>query len=113
MSELDLGAQPLIKMMEAWGLENEDLVKASTEQLTYKQIQRARNGRRLTLKMMQKVLRALNVAIWYKLDKTQKDKFVEYLQQGPLFNYAKGYDPDWVDPNAALQAELRGEGEDE
>jgi len=112
MSDLDLGDQPLIQMMEKWGLVNEDLVNASTEQLTYKQVQRACKGRRLTLKMMQKILRAFNVAIWYKLDKKQKDQFVEYLQQGPLFNYAKGYDENYVDPNEALIAELNGEGDE-
>jgi len=112
MSDLELGDQPLIQMMEKWGVVNEDLVKASTEQLTFKQVQRGRTGRRLTLKMMQKILRAFNVAIWYKLDKKQKEKFVEYLQHGPLFNYAKGYSEDYVDPNEALIAELNGE-EDE
>jgi len=111
MSELDLGDQPIIQMMEKWGLSNEDLVNASTEQLTFKQVQRGRTGRRLTLKMMQKTLRAYNVAIWYKLNKEQKDKFVEYLQHGFLFNYAKGYDKDWVDPNEALVAELNSEDE--
>ena len=113
MSDLELGDQPLIQMMEKWGLDNEDLVKASTEQLTYKQVQRARSGRRLTLKMMQKILRAYNVAIWYKLDKKQKEKYVEMLQHGPLFNYAKGYDENYVDPNEALIAELNGEGEED
>ena len=111
MSDLELGDQPLIQMMEKWGLDNEDLVNASTEQLTFKQVQRARTGRRLTLKMMQKVLRAYNVAIWYKLNKKQKDKYVEMLQQGPLFNYAKGYDENWVDPNDALIAEINGKDE--
>jgi len=111
MSDLDLGNQPLIPMMEKWGLVNEDLVSASTEQLTFKQVQRARTGRRLTLKMMQKILRAYNVAIWKKLSKVQKEKFVEYLQHGPLFNYAKGYDENWADPNEALIAELNGEDE--
>lgn len=106
MSDLDLGPQPLIQRMDDWGLTNDDLVNASTEQLTYKQVQRARNGRRLTLKMMFKVARAYNVAIWYKLSKEQKERFEEYLHR-PLFNYAKGYDVDWVDPNATLQAELR------
>ncbi len=111
MSDLDLGDQPLIQMMDKWGLVNEDIVNASTEQLTFKQVQRGRTGRRLTLKMMQKILRAYNVAIWNKLDKVQKEKFVEYLQQGPLFNYAKGYEENYQDPNEALIAELNGEDE--
>lgn len=113
MSDLELGDQPLIAMMETWDLKNEDLVNASIEQLTYKQVQRARGGRRLTLKMMQKVMRAFNVAIWYKLNKKQKEKFVEYENQRPFFNYAKGYDANWQDPNVALIAELNGEGEED
>ncbi len=111
MSDLDLGEQPLIMMMEKWGLSNEDLVKASTEQLTFKQVQKARKGRRLTMAMMFKVMRAYNVAIWHKLDKKQKEKFTEYNHR-PLFNYAKGYDAEWADPNEALIAELAGDGEE-
>lgn len=111
MSDLDLGEQPLITMMEKWGLSNEDLVKASTEQLTFKQVQKARQGRRLTMTMMFKVMRAYNVAIWHKLDKKQKEKFVEYNHR-PLFNYAKGYDAEWTDLNEALIAELAGDGEE-
>jgi len=110
MSELDLGDQPLIVKMEEWGLTNDDLVSASTEQLTYKQVQRAKSGRRLTLKMMFKVTRAYNVAIWYKLKKDQKERFEEYLHR-PLFNYSKGHEPEWQDPNATLQAEVMGKGE--
>lgn len=101
MSELDLGEQPLIHMMQKWGLANQDLVNASTEQLTYKQVQRACSGRRLTMKMMFKVMRAYNVAIWHRLSKEQKEAFVEYNHH-PLFNYAKNYSADWVDPNAEL-----------
>lgn len=112
MSEIDLGDQPLIPMMDKWELKNEDLVNASEEQLTYKQVQRARTGRRLTLKMMHKVMRAYNVAIWYKLDKKQKEKFDEYNHH-PLFNYAKKHDADWSDPNDHLAAVLRGEIEEE
>jgi len=103
----------LIPMMEKWGLVNEDLVNASTEQLTYKQVQRARNGRRLTMQMMKKVLRAYNVAIWYKLDKKQKDQFEEYTHHNVLFNYAKGYTEDYQDPNTSLIAVLNGEDEPE
>lgn len=112
MSELDLGDQPLNEMMEKWELSNQDLVNASTEQLTYKQVQRARTGRRLTMKMMFKVMRAYNVAIWYKLDKKQKELFHEYNHH-PLFNYAKNHDPEWEDPNEHLAAALRGEEEEE
>ena len=102
----DLGDQPLDQMMEKWGLGNHDLVEVSTEQLTHKQVQRARKGRRLTLKMMQKVTRALNVAIWYRLSDEQKEAYYEYLHR-ELFDYAKGYDADWVDPNSELQRAIK------
>lgn len=101
----DLGDQPLDKMMDSWGLENHDLVEVSTEQLTHKQVQRARKGRRLTLKMMQKVTRAFNVAIWHRLNKEQKEAYYEYMHRD-LFNYAKGYDAGWVDPNTGLAEEI-------
>ncbi|MDC0088000.1 hypothetical protein OAI07_00500 [Akkermansiaceae bacterium] len=105
MEERDLGAQPLDRMMDEWGMTNHELVEVSTEQLTHKQVQKSRKGRRLTLKMMQKVTRAFNVTIWYKLSAEQKEAYYEYLHRD-LFSYAKGYDADWVDPNKAIQAEL-------
>ena len=49
--ENDLGPQPLDRMMEEWKISNHKLVEVSTEQLTHKQVQRARSGRRLTLKI--------------------------------------------------------------
>ena len=105
MEERDLGEQPLDAMMDAWGISNNEMVHVSTEQLTHKQIQRARKGRRLTLKMMQKVNRAFNVTIWFKLNDEQKEAYFEYMHKH-LFNYAKGYDADFLDPNAAIRAEL-------
>lgn len=102
MEERDLGVQPLDEMMDAWGISNHELVGVSTEQLTHKQIQRARKGRRLTLKMMQKVNRAFNVAIWFKLNEAQKEAYFEYMHKH-LFNYAKGYEVDFIDPNDALR----------
>ena len=65
-AERNHGEQPLEELMKRWNLTNHDLVAISTEQLTHKQVQKARQGRQLTLKMMQKVCRALNVAIWEK-----------------------------------------------
>lgn len=102
----ELGIQPLDDMLVQWGLENHDLVEVSTEQLTHKQVQKARKGRRLSLKMMQKVTRAFNVAIWYKLNDEQKEAYYEYMHRD-LFNYAKGYDPSWQDPNSAIQTMLK------
>lgn len=101
-SELDHGEQPLSAIMQHWGITNHDLVETSTEQLTHKQVQRARQGRQLTLKMMQKVARALNVTIWLKLTDEQKEQYFEYLHKH-LFNYAKGYDAAWPDPNNELR----------
>ena len=106
METRDLGPQPLDRMMEALGLTNTDLVTTSPEQLTHKQMRRARSGRQLTLKMMMKVNRTFNIAIWYRLDDGQKERFVEYAHKD-LFNYAKGHDPEACDPNAGLAAELR------
>lgn len=100
-SSLNHGDQPLNAIMQRWGVSNHDLVEISIEQLTHKQVQRARQGRQLTLKMMQKVARALNVAIWSKLTDSQKEQYFEYLHKH-LFNYAKGYDANWPDPNEDL-----------
>jgi hypothetical protein len=102
MEKRDLGTQPLDAMMTAWGMNNNEMVDVSTEQLTHKQVQRARNGRRLSLKMMQKVNRAFNVTIWFKLSDEQKETYFEYMHKH-LFNYAKGFDADFVDPNEALR----------
>ena len=107
MGERDMGAQPFDRLMEAWGLTNTDLVKTSPEQLTHKQVRRARSGRQLTLKMMMKVNRTFNVAIWFRLDDGQKERFMEYGHKD-LFTYAKGHDPEDQDPNARLAEELRG-----
>jgi hypothetical protein len=41
-------------------LSNADLVKASTEQLTFKQVQKARSGRPVTANIRQKILRAID-----------------------------------------------------
>lgn len=110
METNDLGKQPLDDMMTAWNMSNHAMVDVSTEQLTHKQVQRARLGRRLTLKMMQKVTRAYNVTIWYQLNDEQKERYFEYMHKH-LFNYAKGYDADFVDPNEALRKEVLGLGE--
>ncbi|MBG7608044.1 MAG: hypothetical protein IZT59_08475 [Verrucomicrobia bacterium] len=97
----DLGTQPLEALMERWGVTNHDVVEASPEQLTHKQIQRAKSGRRLTLKMMMKVARSLNIAIWTRLPKDQKETFYEYLHKD-IFSYSKGYNPEKVDPNEEI-----------
>lgn len=107
--ERDFGPQPLIVVMEKWGLESHDLVGASEEQLTYKQVQRAKSGRKLTLKMMMKVARTLNLAIWKRLDAPKRERFVEYLHKD-LFSYSKGFVADKADANQGLLPDpIKGE----
>lgn len=60
--ERDLGPQPLSRLMTERGVAPADLVAVSEEQLTHKQVARAMKGRRLTAHMMDKVLRAWNLA---------------------------------------------------
>lgn len=97
----DHGPQPLDELMGRWNLTNHDLVNASAEQLNHKQVQKARKGRQLTLHLMQKLARALNAAAVAKLDKDAKSAFVEYPHR-QVFNYAKGHNPAWSDPNEPL-----------
>lgn len=95
------GPQPLDELMENWKLTNHELVETSTEQLSHKQVQKARKGRQLTLPMMQKVCRAFNIAIWNRLNKERKEIYFEYMHRH-LFNYAKGHEADWADPNSGI-----------
>jgi hypothetical protein len=97
----DHGVQPLDGLMERWGLSGHQLVENSEEQLNHKQVQRARKGRQLTLHLMQKVTRAVNDAIFKSLPEAKRADFVPYLHRH-LFNYAKGFDASWSDPNEAL-----------
>ena len=50
----------LEEIMTALGLKNNDLVKASTEQLTHKMVAKARKGKPLTPNVQMKILSALN-----------------------------------------------------
>jgi hypothetical protein len=97
----DHGIQPLDGLMTRWNLTNHQLVESSVEQLNHKQVQRARKGRQLTLHLMQKVTRTLNDAVLGSLAKDRKPDFNPY-QHRHLFNYAKGYEPSWTDPNEPL-----------
>ncbi|MGI6300552.1 MAG: hypothetical protein ACOX52_05785 [Verrucomicrobiota bacterium] len=56
---MDVGPQPLDDLMDHANISNADLVQASTAQLTHKQIQKARKGRRITLNIQDKILHAL------------------------------------------------------
>jgi hypothetical protein len=58
----DLGRQPIATTLETLGLAPGDLVGASGEGLTFKQVQRACKGRRLTVRVMGKIERALAAA---------------------------------------------------
>jgi len=103
--ELDLGPQPLGEILKFWGLSNHDLVEISPEQLTHKQVQKACNGRRLTLKMKQKIARSLNFAVWGRLTDEERETFTEYFPKH-LFSYNKGYEA--VDPNVEMYPLLDG-----
>jgi len=58
----DLGEQPIAGVMANHGLKPTDLVSNSTEQLTYKMVSRAVKGRRLTPRVQDKILNAVNKA---------------------------------------------------
>jgi len=59
-NERNLGVQPFDKVMDELGLKNHDLVAASTENLTHKQVQKGRKGRRITPKLQRRILDSLN-----------------------------------------------------
>ncbi len=50
--------QPLDALMTRLGISNADLVRASTDQLSFKVVQKGRKGRRLTSNMQEKILNA-------------------------------------------------------
>ena len=78
MTEKDqrqMGIQPLDAILEENGLANSDLVEASTEQLTHKQVQKARKGRKITANIQHKIRNALNKASG------------KSFELGDLFNY--------------------------
>lgn len=60
--ERNLGEQPIARIMSERGMKAGDLVKASTEQITYKMVSRACKGRRLTPHVQVKIRNALNAA---------------------------------------------------
>jgi len=105
--ERDLGVQPLDSILNGWQLENHAVAAASPEQLTHKQVVRARNGRRLTLKMMMKLARTLNFAVWGRLTDEEREAFTEYFPKH-LFNYSKGWSEELGDPNKSLYGIIEG-----
>ena len=60
--EREFGEQPISALLVSLGLDNHDVVAASTEQLTHKMVAKARRGRWLTMRIRLKILRALNAA---------------------------------------------------
>ena len=80
--ERDFGPQPLDALLTELGIENHALVAASTEQLTHKQVQKARKGRYITINIQRKILKALNAAVPAG---EESEKTVYEL--GQLFNY--------------------------
>lgn len=88
--------QPLDALMTKLGLTNAQLVNASTEQLSFKMVQKARRGRRLSPHIQEKVLTAL---LAVKPDLT--------LRRRDLFRY--GMDQTVIDAiqNALTQSRMR------
>lgn len=78
----DFGPQPLDAILAELGLENHALVAASTEQLTHKQVQKARKGRYVTINIQRKILKALNAAV-----PGGEDGQKPVHELGQLFNY--------------------------
>jgi hypothetical protein len=72
-------------------------------------VHKAQKGRRLTLQLMQKVARALNIAVWFRLTDAERESYFEYHHRH-LFNYAKSHDPTWQDPNGPLIDAVRSRG---
>jgi len=70
----EFGTQMIDKIMEEHLLKNDDLVNASCEQLTHKQVQKARKGRKITPNIKGKIVRALN-AVVEKEEYSEKDLF--------------------------------------
>ena len=60
--ERNLGPQPVVLLMAEHKLEANDLVTASTEQITHKMVSRACKGRMLTRNVQMKIVNALNKA---------------------------------------------------
>lgn len=58
--QLEHGTQPLDELLTRYGLSNAHLVNASTEQITFKMVHKARRGRHLTPKIKTKILNALH-----------------------------------------------------
>lgn len=63
MTEYDLGPQPLESVMQRFELTSVMLVESSTQQLSFKMVQKGRKGRRLTPNVRKKILAAVRACI--------------------------------------------------
>lgn len=61
--KVENGVQPLDGIMNEYELSNNDIVQASTEQLSHKIVNKARKGRRISIKLQVKITTALNIAL--------------------------------------------------
>lgn len=80
----DFGPQPLDALLTEMGIENHELVAASTEQLTHKQVQKGRKGRRLTPKVQRKIAAALNAVC---RNRSAAEGEARVFAAADLFNY--------------------------
>jgi len=77
---LNLGIQPLDSLMIKNEWTNNFIVKNSLSQLTHKQIQKGRKGRRLTTKIQDRILESINICLFP--DKVEiSDLFTYYGNQ--------------------------------
>ena len=95
--ERNLGEQPIARLLANHGLKPQDLVAASTEQITHKMVSRGCKGRRLTLNIQSKLRNALNRATeeQYSL----KDLFSGLPAVFPGVSKPAGLDLDRVGPD--------------
>ncbi|MBU0467933.1 MAG: hypothetical protein KKD07_02305 [Candidatus Omnitrophica bacterium] len=75
----EFGIQPLDSIMEKMELKNTDLVRASDENITHKMVKKARSGRRLTTKVKQKIVNAINIV--------RDQRGLKQFGRKKLFNY--------------------------
>ncbi len=78
-TERNMGVQPLDAMMRQHEWTNHDIVSASLHPLTHKAVQRARSGRRLTIRTMRHVTEAVNRCL--------REKGLDPVGSERLFNY--------------------------
>jgi hypothetical protein len=81
------GPQPLEEVMRRLNLTAAQLVEASTEQLSFKMVQKGRKGRRLTPNVQKKILNALSKAAAKVSDPPTEARTAPPLTLKDLFNY--------------------------